>query len=94
MTESVAIIVKVVQEITRQRDTITSRHEVVRAGWLDWRLGENYNKWKEIIHELQIGCGRKAVMPEDVGLLWIIPKRSAIHAYLFRPQDYEMRWMT
>ena len=65
--KSAAIMVKAVQGIARQRSTTTSREEVVRHAWSDWRLGENHDKWRTLSRgfESAAGDGRKPVMPED-----------------------------
>jgi hypothetical protein len=60
------MIEKVIRGITRQRSTTTSRHEVVRHTWSDWRLEEKLNQRRKTIQGFQTGCGRKPVTPEDV----------------------------
>jgi len=62
----VAMIMKGIQSITRQRST-TSRHEVVRHVWLGWHLEENHNQWRKWSSGFRstAGAGRKPIYARE-----------------------------
>ena len=80
------MIEKIVQGITRQHSTTTSRHEVVRRTWVGLGLAENQYRRRKLSREFKwaLGAGREALRRRLLDGFWIMPKHSEVQAFLFR----------